>query len=185
MADQTQTFVTDSHHLVLNAGGLLLLELEEIEDADEELTPDVIARHAQSRLLSPGEALKLAAFVEQNRAYLEARQRDLDHRFTQVAAAWLDEFREPAALLMARGRYWWPEVFHVAHGVLVRLMHEGSIQVITTWYEQALHDENFPLDQQQTLLFRYFKKLYFERYSIPEGGEDEGREGGEGEIPTV
>lgn len=159
-----ETLITTDHHCVLTAGGLMLIESEEI---DEEMDADDIAAHEQTRVLSPDEALRIAAFVEQHRAYLEQRAKELDRYFTEVAQAWLDKFREPAAFLIAQGRNWWPEVFREARHVLVRLTNEETIPILTAWYKQ-LHQETFPRAQQEALLYRYFKRLYYERYPIPE-----------------
>jgi hypothetical protein len=178
MSDYTQTLVTDSHHCVLNAGGLILIELEEIENEDEEVTPDFLAGHDESRFLSPSEALEIAAFVEQNRAYLEKKAGELDRYFTKVAQAWLDEFRPSAMSLSERQVYWWPEIRNEADHCLIRLTNAETNPVLTAWKEQTRQNEDFPRSQQEALLLRYFKKLYYEKYPIPDvtTDQDEGNE---------
>lgn len=180
MPDHTQTLVTDSHHCVLNAGGLLLIEVDEIENEDEEVTADFIAGHDESRSFSPGEALKIAAFVESNRAYLEARQRELDRYFTQVAQAWLDEFMPPAQMLYERGRHWWPEIRHEAQNAFIMLTNSGPNTILNSWDAQKFFHDDFPRRQQELLLLRYFKKLYYERYPIPDVTTDQNEDNEDG-----
>lgn len=160
----TETFETTDHHCILNAGGLMLINSEQLY---EEMDSDDIARHDEVLLLSPDEALHIAALVERNRVYLEGRKQELDAYFTEVAQAWLDEFADTAKALCERGKYWWPEVRNEARHTLIRLTNAKTNPVVTSWYEQTYQEEHFPHSQQEELLTRYFKRLYYERYPVP------------------
>jgi hypothetical protein len=163
MENITEALDTTDHHCVLNAGGIMLLELEQL---DEDMDAQDIAAHDESLLLSPDEALRIAALVEQHRACLEKQAAELDHSFTEVAQAWLDEFRLNAIALAERQVSWWPEIRNEAEHVLNRLLVTDTNPVIAAWYQQLHFNANFPGTQQKTLLTRYFKRLYYQRYPI-------------------
>jgi hypothetical protein len=168
--------VTSDHHCVLNIGGLLLLRSESLDgavDPDEEIDAETLARDDETVFLALPEVLQVAALIEQHRAELEAGMAELDTYFTQVARAWLDECAETARALCARGKYWWPEVRNEARHVLIRLMNDESDPVISAWSKQTRRNRHFPRDQQEELLTRYFKRLYYERYPVPRSEDEE------------
>jgi hypothetical protein len=171
MSQQPIVFDTSDHRSVINAGGLLLIEREDLEDLEEESDTNGIAAYEICLLFSPTEALQLAAHVEQHRAFLEARAVELGRYFTEVATALLDAFEEP------RGRemYWWPQVRHQALQLLHQLVVSGQSPVIAAWYTQSFQ-RSFPNVQQEVLLMRFFKNLYYKRYHKPVGSDEEPEE---------
>jgi carbon storage regulator len=159
-----ETVTTADHYGVLNAGGLLLIEKEELE---EEMDPDDLATYDHTLLLSPGEALHLATVVERHRSFLQAQERELDTSLRKVAEAWLEMFAPQAERLCMQGNYWWPQVRYEAQQTLMQLIAEETHPLITAWYEQALRNRQVRREQQEILLTRIFKRLYDERYPVP------------------
>jgi carbon storage regulator len=161
-----ETVTTADHYGVLNAGGLLLIEQEELE---EEMDPEDLAASDNTLLLSPGEALHLASMIERHRSFLEAQERELNSSLRKVAEAWLDEFAPQAERLWAQGKHWWPQVRYEARHTLIRLTNAKTNPLITAWYEQALRNKYVRREQQEILLTRCFKRLYYARYPVPTG----------------
>jgi len=165
-----ELLVTSNHHCVLGVGGLLLLPSDQLEgaiDEGEEIDAEVLARHDETVFLALPEVLQIASLVERHQAELVAIVQEQDTYFTGVAQAWLEEFSGEAQALCERGKYWWPEIRNEARHVLIKLMNEGRNAVVSAWYEQTHRNRNFPRDQQEILLTRYFRQLYYERYPVP------------------
>lgn len=168
--DKPLSLVTSDHQCYLNAGGLVLIEADEVTD---DMDLEDIAAHDESLALSPDEALRIAAFVEQHRLYLEERAKELDRFFTRVATAWLDEFTEQAHRFVQKQMYWWPEIRHEADTLFLDLLLSGKNPVIQEW-ERQCRRQDFPRLQQLTLLTRYFQRLYYQRYPIPQTDQGTG-----------
>jgi hypothetical protein len=171
--------ITSDHHCALNRGGLLLVPTEELDGVallEGEITPKILAEHGEMRFLAWSELSQIVALVEQYGPTLAAYQQEQDAYFTQVAQVWLDGFAKEAEALCKRGCYWWPEIRNEAHHALLRLKFEVKNEVICAWDASALQSRDFPRAQQEELLMRYFKRLYYERYPVPVREEEREKE---------
>lgn len=174
MKTETDHLVTEDHHAFLTPGGLVLIETEALAQHDQEApTAEDVAAYENALLLSPGEALAIAALVEQHRPFLQARVTELAATFTQIAQAWLDEFAQQAQARCQPEAYWWPQVRNEAHQILTRMITTRSNALLTSWWEQSRRDPQSPPEQQEEVLLRTFKQLYQQTYALPAHQEDQ------------
>jgi hypothetical protein len=160
-------FFTSDFYVVLNQGGMMLVGKDDIIYTNAGSTED-IAKHEKTIFLSPDEILKISDIVQKNRSYLGYRQKELDVYFNRVAQAWLDELgpfleANQSAFHFTEDEGWW-EIRNAANHCLTHLTNEKKNTVINEWYEQTINNDNFPQKQQEELLERYFRNLYFQKY---------------------
>lgn len=177
------TCETSDHLAFLTPGGLMITTQEAVEDEydndGEPVEPDAdaISRYDETLTLSPVETLALADFLDQYRNVINWQIKELEGYLLPVARALLDLFADEAKNLQDEKVYWWPEIrYRMRNFELLLSNGEPTSEAHVTvkaWRDAARRDQEFPMRQQEELLDRLFKKLYFEKY----GKKEEAKEG--------
>lgn len=151
---------TASHRCYIGSAGATLYATDQLEE-DQDPTKD------QLLLLSPGEALQVAEYIQAHRAELEARDAELEAQFEQVSQALLSLFAEwwRRKLFEERRRHinYTPDFlnFDQALGDAYRQLVLDESGPVRHWYKATFTDR-FSHEQQETLFWRYFNSRYHE-----------------------